>query len=94
MINGRLEQNNGGEETESGLGAKLLCEFAQMDPAIFLFFFRGSLRFITKRSEGQQRSGEEKEKSIKDRERTQEQTAGEEEETDWEKAGKERREDA
>jgi hypothetical protein len=39
VINGRLEQNNGGEETESGLGAKLLCEFAQMDPAIFLFFF-------------------------------------------------------
>ena len=35
-----------------------------------------------------------KEKSIRDREKTQGETAGEEEEIDWEEAGKERREDA
>ena len=35
-----------------------------------------------------------KRKSIKDREMTQGEAAGEEEEADWEKAGKEKREDA
>ena len=55
------------------------------------------LRFITNRSNlvkaysAQERR---KEKSIRDREKTQGETAGEEEEIDWEEAGKERREDA
>jgi hypothetical protein len=52
-----------------------------------------TLRFITKRSEGQQRSGEVKGKELRDRDNTQGETAGDKEETDWEEAGKERRED-
>ena len=49
----------------------------------------------TKRSEGQHSAQERrKEKSIRYREKTQGETAGEEDETDWEEAGKERREDA
>ncbi len=35
-----------------------------------------------------------KEKNIRDRDKTQGETAGDKEETDWEEAGKERREDA
>ena len=53
-----------------------------------------TLRFITKRSEDQQRSGEEKGKEHQRQRKTQGETAGEEELTDWEEAGKERREDA
>ena len=53
------------------------------------------VEFITRRSEGQQRSREEENrKSIKDREGTQGETAREDEEADWETAGKEKREDA
>jgi hypothetical protein len=55
------------------------------------------LRFITNRSDSAKAySAQErrKEKSIRDREKTQGETAGEEEEIDWEEAGKERREDA
>ncbi len=52
------------------------------------------IRFITKRSEGQQRSGEEKGKEHqgqrKDSGRDSRRRGG----ADWEKAGKERREDA